>query len=94
MRDPELFTGSANGEAKVSPQSAGEVLELEESGYLTVRGVSEILQVPVMITFYNQLYTVRVTVISATEEFAEADYKRFNLSMCQFMDSIELEMYR
>jgi len=93
-RDPELFTGSANGEAKVSPQSAGEVLELEESGYLTIRGVSEILKVPVMITFYNQLYTVRVTVISATEEFAEADYERFNLSMCQFMDSIELEMYR
>ena len=47
-----------------------------------------------MITFYNQTDLVRATVACATEEFREADYQRFNLSMCQFMDSAELAMYR
>ena len=74
-------------------EGEAEILALEEAGYLTVRGMSEILQVPVMITFFNQTDMVRVTVISATEEFEEADYEKFNLSMCQFMDSAELAMY-
>ncbi len=69
------------------------VRELEENGYLTIRGVSEIIRVPLSITFYNQLDIVKVTVACATEEFEEADYKKFNLSMCQFMDSAELAMY-
>lgn len=36
---------------------------------------------------------VRVSVLSVNEEFSEADYKKFNFSMCQFMDSVELNMY-
>ena len=91
--DPEILTGDAGGESKVSLKNAEEILNLEEMGYLTIRGMSEILKVPVMITFFNQLDLVRVTVISATEEFAEADYQKFNLSMCQYLDSAEIAMY-
>ena len=93
MKDPEILTGNAGDEIRISVKDEKEILSLEEAGYLTVRGMSEILQVPVMITFFNQTDMVRVTVISATEEFEEADYEKFNLSMCQFMDSAELAMY-
>ena len=92
--DPEILIGDAGNESKVSVNDAQEILSLEESGYLTIRGMSEIIKVPIMITFFNQMDLVRVTVISTTEEFAEADYKQFNLSMCQYLDSAELAMYR
>ena len=36
---------------------------------------------------------VDVWVACATDEFKEADYKSFNLSMGQYMDSMELAMY-
>ena len=51
-------------------------------------------KVPLMITFFNQLQTVRVSVACATDEFKDADYKKFNMSLGQYMDSIELAMYR
>lgn len=90
---PEVLTGDAGGESAADVQTADGVLSLEEAGYLTVRGTSEILRVPVMITFYNQLDIVMAYVGCVTEEFSEADYKKFNLSMCQFMDSAEIAMY-
>lgn len=90
---PEVFIGDAENETEVNVKDAEELLSLEESGYLTIRGESEIIGVPIMITFYNQLDLVRVTVIPTTAEFEETDYKRFNLSMCQYMDSAELAMY-
>jgi hypothetical protein len=70
------------------------LLSPEEAGYLMIRGVSETIGVPISITFCNQTDFVRETVISATEEFTKADYRQFNLSMCQYMDSIEMAMYR
>ena len=91
--DPEIFVGDAYGEKVITVEKAEDIRTLEEEGHLTIRGVSDILKVPVMITFYNQLDHVKVTVISATEEFMEVDYRNFNLSMCQFMDSIEIAMY-
>ena len=93
-KDPEVFIGDAEKKTRVSVKDAQELLSLEESGYLTIRGMSEIISVPIMITFYNQTDLVKQTVISTTEEFAQADYKQFNLSMCQYMDSVELAMYR
>ena len=93
MTGTEIFTGDTGVGSEVNAGSEEEIMNIEEAGYLTVRGMSDILNVPVMITFYNQLDLVRVTVISLTDEFKEADYKNFNLSMCQFMDSIELAMY-
>ena len=90
---PEVFTGDAYGETKASPGSPEDVPALGEAGYLTIRGKSGILGVPVMITFYNQSDFVRQTVISATEEFEEADYEKFNKSICRYMDSAGIAMY-
>lgn len=71
-----------------------DILELDEKGNMTVRGMSAIIKAPVMITFYNQMNAVDVNVAKATSEFSEADYQKFNMSLCQYMDSIELAMYR
>ena len=92
--DPEIMIGGAGESRTVNLRDEKEILSLEESGFLTVRGISDMRRVPLMITFYNQLDLVRASVACATEEFMEADYKNFNLSMCQFMDSAELAMYR
>lgn len=92
-KDAEILTGDAGGEKKVSVGSDEEIMALEEAGFLTIRGFSEIIKVPLMITFMNQTDMVRLYVACATQEFAEADYKAFNLSMCQFMDSAELAMH-
>ncbi len=92
--DPEIMIGNAGESRIVAVRDEKEILSLEESGFLTIRGRSEVIHVPLMITFYNQLDLVRASVACATEEFMEADYKNFNLSMCQFMDSAELAMYR
>ncbi len=77
----------------VSVSSEDEIMSLEEAGSLTIRGMSEHLGVPVMLAFFNQTAIVRATVAGATEEFAQADYKRFNQSMGQYMDSIEIAMH-
>ena len=79
---------------KVNINSKEEILQLDEARTMTIRGVSKIIQVPLMITFFNQLQTVRVSVAGATDEFKYADYKKFNMSLGQYMDSIELAMYR
>ncbi|MDO4944710.1 MAG: hypothetical protein Q4E74_05860 [Ruminococcus sp.] len=71
-----------------------DILKLDESGTLMIRGLSTVIKVPLMITFVNQTNIVKAVVAMATEEFSQADYQKFNLSMCQLMDSIELAMYR
>ena len=93
-----LFRNLVNPEILVDDESVTvrqeqDIFSLEEAGSLTIRGMAEMLHVPVMIAFYNQTVTVRATVAGATEEFAKADYQQFNLSMGQFMDSIELAMH-
>lgn len=92
-KDAEIFTGDASGEKQVEPDEEKGLSELEEAGYLTIRGTSEIFRIPLMITFINQSDIVRAHIACATEEFQEADYKNFNLSMCQFMDSAEIAMF-
>ncbi len=61
---------------------------------MTIRGMSKIIKVPLIITFYNQLKTVNVAVARTTEEFKEANYQKFNTSLEEYMDSLELAMYR
>jgi hypothetical protein len=51
------------------------------------------VKVPVKITFYNQTDHVKVSVRCVNEEFEEADYKMFNISMCRFLDSVEIAMF-
>ena len=40
--------------------STEEILTLEEARTMTIRGISTIIKVPMMITFFNQLKTVNV----------------------------------
>lgn len=89
LNNPELLINSEPAEIKEEE----DILIIEESLNLTIRGMSKTLHVPIMITFYNQLTLVRVTVACANEEFSEADYRNFNLSMGQYMDSVELNMF-
>lgn len=73
--------------------SKDDILNLAEAGSMTIRGMSKIIKVPLMITFFNQLKTVNVAVACMTEEFKDADYQKFNFSLGEFMDSVELSMY-
>lgn len=77
----------------VSVGKAEEVMDLPEERDMTVRGVSKILKVPVMITFFNQVSDVEVLVPQVNEEFRDTDYEKFNHSMCQYLDSIEIAMF-
>ena len=74
--------------------SADDILTLDEAGTMTIRGISTIGKAPVMITFFNQLQTVNVAVPCMAGEFEKADYQKFNMSLGQYMDSLELAMYR
>ena len=77
----------------VNINSKEQVMELEEAGNMTIRGISKIIGVPLMITFYNQLQVVRCSVGCVTEEFQVADYEKFNKSLAQYMDSLEIAMF-
>ncbi len=79
---------------QVDIKNKDDILDIEEAGNLVIRGMSTIIKVPLMITFYNQLSAVDVNVAGATEEFKAADYQKFNMFLGQYMDSIELAMYR
>ena len=78
----------------VEISSKEDIMNINEVRTMTVRGMSKIIKVPLMITFYNQTNVVNVSVAGATDEFKEADYQKFNMSLGQYMDSIELAMYR
>ena len=71
-----------------------EILNFDERGSMIIRGGSKIIKCPIMITFYNQMQFVDVTVPCINDEFKVADYQKFNMSLGQYMDSIELAMYR
>ena len=81
------------GDKKVDIKNKKEIKKLPEDISLTIRGMSGILNVPVSITFYNQTRAVYANVAGATEEFKEADYQKFNMSMSEYMDSIEIAMH-
>lgn len=70
------------------------ILDIPEASQLVFRGISEIIKAPVMITLYNQLQAVDVSVAAMSDEFKITNYESFNKSMCQYLDSIELAMYR
>ena len=78
----------------VNINSKEQVMYLEESRKMTIRGFSKIIGVPLMITFFNQLQVARCSVACVTEEFQVADYEKFNKSLAQYMDSLEIAMFR
>ena len=71
-----------------------DVLNLDEARTMTIRGMSTIIGIPIMITFYNQTNIVDVNVAKVTDEFKSADYEKYNKSLCQYMSSLEIAMYR
>ena len=71
-----------------------DIFSIEESASLTFRGVSKMIKVPVMITIHNQTNVADVSVAQISEEFRSTDYEKFNKSLCQYLDSIELAMHR
>ncbi len=74
--------------------SKEEILKLEEAGNMTIRGMCKIINAWIMIKFYNQLNVVNVTMPCVTKDFDEVSYEKFNLAIGQYMDSLELAMYR
>lgn len=71
-----------------------DVLNLPESSQLTIRGTLKLFPAMISITFVNQLSDVYVDVLVDNNEFKEADYKKFNISLSTYLDSIEIAMYR
>lgn len=81
-------------EKLIDLSSKEEIIKIDEARNMTIRGISKIIKAPLMITFFNQTSVVNVNIVKVNEEFKTADYQKFNFSMCQYMDSIELSMYR
>lgn len=80
---------------KVVPVKNGDDLEkLPESGSLSFPGLSMTMKTLVVITFYNQTDKVDVSVAKNEGEFKVGEYEKFNKSMSQYLNSIELSMYR
>lgn len=73
--------------------SKEDVMKLDEARKMTLRGISKIVKAPLMITFYNQTNAVNANVAQANDEFMTADYQKFNMSLGQYMNSVELAMY-
>ena len=78
---------------KVDLRSAEDVLCLEEGGNMVIRGTSTVIKVPMMVKFITSCREWTCGWRVPQIEFKEADYKSFNLSMGQYMDSMELTMY-
>lgn len=73
--------------------SPDEILAIPEASSVMIRGMSPILKAPIMLTFFNQKPFINVAIGRVNEEFQTTDYEKFNKSLCQFMDSIEIMMH-
>ena len=73
--------------------SPDEILAIPEAGSITIRGFVPVIKAPAMLVFHNQVPYVNVAVGRVGEEYQNTDYEKFNKSMCQFMDSIEIMMH-
>ena len=73
--------------------SPDEILAIPEAGSITIRGFAPVIKAPAMLVFHNQVPSVNVAVGRIGEEYQNTDYEKFNKSLCQFMDSIEIMMH-
>ena len=73
--------------------SPDEILAIPEAGSITIRGFSPVIKAPAMLVFHNQVSFVNVAVGRVGEEYQNTDYEKFNKSLGQFMDSIEIMMH-
>lgn len=79
--------------AIVQISSPDEILAIPEAGSITIRGFAPVIKAPAMLVFHNQVPSVNVAVGRVGEEYQNTDYEKFNKSLCQFMDSIEIMMH-
>ena len=70
-----------------------EILTIAEDRNIMLRGISTVITAPLMISFYNQAQFVNVSVAAVNDEFRDTDYEKYNKSMGQLMDSMEIMMH-
>ena len=70
-----------------------EILTIAEDRNIMLRGISTVITAPLMISFYNQVQFVNVSVAAVNDEFRDTDYEKYNKSMGQLMDSMEIMMH-
>lgn len=94
---PDLIDGEILLAGFASPKRAeiscvDDILNFEESNTLIIRGASRLVKARIEVIFHNQLQFIDVCV-ERNDKFTEADYKNFNKSICQYLDSIEIHMH-
>ena len=87
--DPEVLVDGK----PVEIGDPAEILTIAEDRNIMLRGISTVIAAPLMITFYNQVHFVNVSVGAVNDEFRDTDYEKYNKSMCQLMDSMEIMMH-
>ena len=87
--NPEILVD----DAIVQISSPDEILTIPEAGSITIRGFAPVIKTAAMLVFHNQVSYVNVAVGRVGEEYQNTDYEKFNKSLCQFMDSIEIMMH-
>ena len=70
-----------------------DILTIAEDRNIMLRGISTVITAPLMISFYNQVQFVNVSVAAVNDEFRDTDYEKYNKSMGQLMDSMEIMMH-
>ncbi len=73
--------------------SPDEILAIPEASSITIRGFVPVIKTAAMLVFHNQVSFVNVAVGRVGEEYQNTDYEKFNKSLGQFMDSIEIMMH-
>lgn len=86
---PEVLVDDEN----IQISSPDEILAIPEAGSITIRGFVPVIKTAAMLVFHNQVSYVNVAVGRVGEEYQNTDYEKFNKSLCQFMDSIEIMMH-
>ena len=69
-----------------------EILQTPESNAISIRGVLTIIDVPVVVTFYNQVHFINVRVECNNEELKNLDYEHYNKFIGKFIDNMEIAM--
>ena len=87
--DPEVLVDGK----PVEIGDPAEILTIAEDRNIMLRGISTVITAPLMISFYNQVQFVNVSVAAVNDEFRDTDYEKYNKSMCQLMDSMEIMMH-
>ena len=72
--DPEILV---DGEP-VDIAAPTDILSIAEDRNIMLRGISTVITAPLMITFYNQVHFVNVSVGAVNDEFRDTDYEKYN----------------